>query len=296
MDVVSPLTSERYHLDKKMLTFLKYLDLFSIVTYSVTICLCFMFQSRPACKGRAIFASQTSMNNCNSSRVWGKISLLIILCGLTAFFTAAMVSCSSARKSTEQKSFKKRYKNYRYCDLTAVKQSTQTSCGVAALTSVLNYWKHENQPELTEKELAAQYPAKSSEGYPILQLREIALRNGVAAFAVTLDENPWRQLTEHVDKGRPVITAVRLPRGRYFGKTIPLLETLDRRTLMSTGNEWKSHYIVVIGRSYKDVVFMDPEHGIVHTNRDAFMNFWRQEKYAALICSALPAPGNDSDP
>ncbi len=213
----------------------------------------------------------------------------LALYGLIAIFIASMAACSSFRKSTTQKSFKKRYGSYRYCELTAVKQSSQFSCGVAALTSVLNYWKNEGQPEFTEKNLVAQYPSISNEGYPILQLREMALKNGVAAFAVTLDENPWKQLTEHVDKGRPVITAVRLPRGRYFGKSIPLIETLDRRTVMTTGNEWKSHYVVVIGHSYKNVILMDPEYGIVHTDRDAFISFWRQEKYAALICSALPS-------
>lgn len=214
----------------------------------------------------------------------------MLLCGLATFFVTATVSCSSSRKSTESKRFKKRYSNYRYCELDAVKQSSQTSCGAAALTSVLNYWKNDDQPEVNEKNLVAQYPPRSSEGYPILQLREIALENGVAAFAVTFDDDPWKRLVEHVDKGRPVITAVRLPRGRYFGKTLPLVETLDRRTLWATGKEWKSHYVVVIGRNYKDVIFMNPEYGIVHTNRDAFMNFWRHEKYAALVCSALPEP------
>ena len=273
-----------------MLTFLKYSYLLNIVTHSVTICLCFMFQSRPSCKGRAIFDLRNRVKQRKPFRAWKKITLPLALYGLAAFLAAGMASCSSARKSTEQKSFKKRYQNFRYCELTAVKQSSQISCGVAALTSVLNYWKNEGQPAFNEKTLVAQYPARSPEGYPILQLREMALANGVAAFAVTLDENPWKQLVEHVDKGRPVITAVRLPRGRYFGKPIPLLETLDRRTLMTTGNEWKSHYVVVIGRNYKDVIFMDPEYGIVHTNRDAFIDFWRQEKYAALICSALPTP------
>lgn len=273
-----------------MLTFLKYSDLFSIVTYSVTICLCFMFQNRPICKGWAIFVFKKIASICCRDRGSRKISLSLALYGLAVLFLTNTVSCSSSRQSTESKRFQKRYSNYRYCELEAVKQSSQISCGAAALTSVLNYWKNDDQPAFIEKNLVTQYPPRSSEGYPILQLREIALKNGVAAFAVTFDDDPWKKLIEHIDKGRPVITAVRLPRGRYFGKTIPLVETLDRRTLWSTGNEWKSHYVVVIGRNYKDVIFMDPEYGIVHTNRDAFMDFWKQEKYAALVCSALPTP------
>jgi hypothetical protein len=35
---------------------------------------------------------------------------------------------------------------------------------------------------------------------------------------------------------------------------------------MSTGNEWKSHYVVVMGRNYREVLFMDPEYGIVRAN------------------------------
>ena len=158
---------------KIMLTFLNYSHLLNIVTHSVT-CLCFMFQSRSACKGRAIFDLRKKSIKHKSSCEWGKISRSLAHCGLAALLATCMVSCSITRKSTEQKRFKKRYQNFRYCELTTVKQSSQISCGVAALTSVLNYWKSEGQPEFNEKALVAQYPARSTEGYPILQLREMA--------------------------------------------------------------------------------------------------------------------------
>ena len=191
-----------------------------------------------------------------------------------------------AVKSTDSDAFKEKYKGFRYCSVEAVKQSEQLSCGAAALTSVLNYWKEDDQPSFEEPALIEKYPARSTEGYPILQLREIALDRGFAAFAVTLDEDPWRQLFEHVDAGRPVIAAIDCPRGRYFGKEVPLVETLDRRAVMSTGNEWKSHYVVVMGRNYRDVLFMDPEYGIVRTDREDFLSFWHRQGYAALICSS----------
>ena len=189
-------------------------------------------------------------------------------------------------KSTDSDAFKEKYKGFRYCSVDAVKQSEQLSCGAAALTSVLNYWKEDDQPAFTEKDLIENNPARSDEGYPLLQLREMALDRGFAAFAVTLDEDPWKQLFEHVDAGRPVIAAIDCPRGRYFGKKVPLVETLDRRAVMSTGNEWKSHYVVVIGRNYRDVLFMDPEYGIVRTHREDFLSFWRRQDYASLICSS----------
>lgn len=269
-----------------------------MVAYSAAICLCFMFQNRPTCKGRAVLPCQCKMNNRSQVREQARRVIRALFgCGLAAGFALGFSACSTPKRSTEQRSFQKRYQAYRYCDLTAVKQSSQISCGAAALTSVLNYWKRSDQPDSNEKALVAQNPPQTPDGYPILQLRQMALENGVAAFAVTLDENPWKQLVEHVDKGRPVITAVKLPRGRYFGKTIPLVETLDRRTLMTTGSEWKSHYVVVIGRDYNNVILMDPDFGLVHTSRDAFLDFWRQEGYAALICSALPlVPGSSTSP
>ncbi len=199
---------------------------------------------------------------------------------------AALPGGGCAIKSTDSKKFKEDYKGFRYCSVDAVKQSEQLSCGAAALTSVLNYWKRDDQPEFAEEDLIENNPARSDEGYPLLQLREMALERGLVAFAVALDEDPWRQLFEHVDAGRPVIAAIQCPRGRYYGKKVPLVETLDRRAIMSTGNEWKSHYVVVMGRNYRDVLFMDPEYGIVRTSRDDFLSFWRRQDYAALICSS----------
>lgn len=198
--------------------------------------------------------------------------------------TGGLAGC--AVKTTDSDKFKDNHKGFRYCSVDAVKQSKQLSCGAAALTCVLNYWREDGQPAYEEKDLIEGNPARSEEGYPMLQLREMALDHGLVAFAVTLDEDPWSQLLEHLDAGRPVITAIECPRGRYFGKSIPLVETLDRRAIMSTGNEWKSHYVVVMGRNYRDVLFMDPEYGIVRTDRDDFMAFWRRQDYAALICSS----------
>ena len=189
-------------------------------------------------------------------------------------------------KDTSQKSFESHFKDFRYCAVAVTSQSKQRSCGAAALTAVLNYWKDDIAPEFSEKQIVKDHPPRSEEGYPILQMREIAVSKGFAAFAVTLDKDPWEQLGKFVDRGQPVICAVLLPRGRYYGKNIPLVETLDRRTLMSTGNESLSHYVVVIGRNYKEVLLMDPKSGYVRVQRDAFLNFWRLENYAALVCSS----------
>ena len=206
------------------------------------------------------------------------ISLLSLLC---------LGGCVTTPKQTEGRAFESRYEGFQYCGIDAVRQSRQASCGAAALTSVLNYWKEEEGVRYTEPELIKKYPAKSSEGYPILQLREMAMYEGIAAFALTMDTNSWEQLSDHVKNGRPVICAVRLPRGKYFGKSLPLVETLDRRSVMSTGNEWLSHYVVVMGRTNDEVLLMDPKHGIVRLDRDQFLHFWSLEDHAALVCSSV---------
>ena len=195
--------------------------------------------------------------------------------------------CVTTPKATSDRSFKKRYQGFQYCSVAAVRQSTQLSCGAAALVAVLNYWQDESKPGFSEKDIVRRHPARSTEGYPILQLREIAIQEGFAAFALTMDGDPWKQLGDQIDSGRPVICAVQLPRGRYYGKSIPLVETLDRRAVMTTGNEWMSHYVVVMGRTHKEVLLMDPKYGIVRIGRDEFLHFWRLEKYASLVCSSM---------
>ncbi len=207
--------------------------------------------------------------------------------GCLLFGPAFLVGCSSARKSLDPGAFAREYSAFRYCLVEPVEQSSQRSCGAAALVAVMNYWKDESQPPFEEPAIQEEFPAASEEGYPLFQLRDIAALKGFAAFAVKLDENPWRQLTEHVEQGRPVIAAIQCPRGRYFGDKVPLVETLDRRTLLTTGNEWKSHYVVVIGRSLREVLCMDPKYGIVRIDSEDFLRFWSLEGYAALICSSL---------
>ncbi len=211
--------------------------------------------------------------------------LLVLCLGLAL----PLAGCITTPKDTEGRNFQARYRGFNYCGVEAVKQSRQLSCGAAALTAVLNYWIEDDpsRSRFEEKKLIEKYPARSPEGYPILQLREMALQEGFAAFALTMDRDPWNQLGEQIDNGRPVICAVNLPRGKYFGGSLPLVETLDRRTVMTTGNEWKSHYVVAMGRTNDEILLMDPKYGIVRIGRDQFLHFWELENYASLVTSTM---------
>jgi len=194
--------------------------------------------------------------------------------------------CSSGPQLASDKSFAVEFLDFKYSKVPLVNQSEQRSCGAAALTSVIQYWTETG--EVTESQLLASYPPESKEGYPLLQLRQMALDQDLLAFGVTLDRDPLTQLSEHLEKGRPVITALTLPRGRYFGDNLPVIETFDRRAIAGFGERWKNHYVVVMGQSSRDYMLMDPQYGYVSLGKGDFLEYWKRQGYSALIVSAKP--------
>lgn len=207
---------------------------------------------------------------------------------LILIFSACLVAgCASLPfLGGDEAPLSQRFQNFDYCEVPEVKQGSQRSCGMAALASVLRYWKEDST--VSEKDLRKKYPPKSEVGYPLAQLKEIATEEGVLAFAVTLSQDPMAQLMSHLQKGRPVLVAAKVPKGRYFGENLPLVETLDRRVLVGLGDPMKAHYLVVMGMSERDVLLMDPQYGHVRTSRTQFQQFWKEMGYAALITSAVP--------
>jgi predicted double-glycine peptidase len=207
----------------------------------------------------------------------------LVLCGFVAS------SCISSRSDLSEREFAARYADFKYCRVPVIEQSSQKSCGAAALACVLGYWL-ENEPP-SEQQLLAKSPPQSEVGYPLLQLRDLARNQGVLSFAVSLDKDPMAQLSSHIARGRPVIVAADVPKGRYFTDGLPLIESLDRRSVPSplpTAGVWKSHYLVVAGISSSEVLLMDPQYGLVTVARDQFESFWKKQVFAALICSGKP--------
>lgn len=209
--------------------------------------------------------------------------LIAAACGLL------LVGCSSNSGSSGlgHDGFATKYAAFHYCKAPEIKQSNQRSCGAAALASVIQYWRED--ASVSEKELLSKYPPTAEIGYPLSQLKEIAIKEQLLAFAVTMDREPLKQLATHVRKGRPVIVALELPKGRYFTGGIPLIETIDRRTVQGLTEVWKSHYVVVMGDSLEEFLIMDPQYGYVQVNKTQFESFWKKHGYAALITSAIPA-------
>ncbi|MEM1294521.1 MAG: cysteine peptidase family C39 domain-containing protein [Verrucomicrobiota bacterium] len=211
---------------------------------------------------------------------------------LMALFALMLFGCETSlpgrSAEDEDYAFRVKHVDFRYSKVPVIKQSGQRSCGAAALTSLIRYWQED--ATITEPELRASYPPDSPTGYPLLQLREIAVDEELLAFAVTLDQNPMKQLSGHLRKGRPVLVAVELPVGRYFAQNLPVIETLDRRTLQVNGwgNQLKAHFLVVMGESHDQLLVMDPQYGHVDVDKVDFERFWKQTGYAALITSAKP--------
>lgn len=183
-------------------------------------------------------------------------------------------------------SLSEKFGDFEYCKVPVVKQNSNHSCGMAALVSLLQYWKEDSS--VSEKVLRKRYPPQSEMGYPMAQLKEIGTQEGLLAFAVTMNRDPMGQLMDHLGKGRPVLVAAKVPKGRYFGDKLPLVETLDRRVLSGLGDAMKHHYLVAMGMSAQEILLMDPQYGHVRTSRTQFEQFWKEMGYAALVTSAMP--------
>jgi hypothetical protein len=211
----------------------------------------------------------------------------------------AAPSCTTLHDSTRKPDFTRDYGDYTFCEVDAVRQSAQKSCGIAALVCVLRYW---DKPA-TESEITTRHPLRSGIGYPVQQLQAIAVENGLLAFAVSMNQPgipPVVALGRQIARGRPVIIAVNCPHGRYFGEPLPVIESFDRRTIGplggSTGSAFKHHYVVVIGESPQNYLVMDPAYGIGPVRKQSLLDWWRKESYAALVCSPPPDPPPDPPP
>ena len=218
--------------------------------------------------------------------------LLLVITGLLAL---GFSSCDTLRphehrvhESAKTQNFADTHDDaFKYCPLETVRQSSKKTSGLAALVSVMNYWEH----EATVDTLGEKYPAESEDGYPLLQLRRIAAKEGLIAFALTLNDQPLAQVSEQLENGRPVIVPVVLPRGRYFTREAPATDVVDATSANPEkpriGGRTKNHYVVIFGQSAKQFLLMDPAYGIVKINKDEFVTYWGAEQFAALLCSSF---------
>lgn len=235
-----------------------------------------------------------------ANRPWAAVAAPLVGVVLAILLSAC---ATGVHQSTADATFATRHGDFTYAEVEVVAQSEPRSCGLAVLACVLRYW----EKPVTEAELLKRHPIGSGLGHSLQTLQAIAQEQGVLAFALSLKPGPAGspsvQLSNHLSKGRPVIVAVRLPQGRYFGEPIPVLGTLDARTVRpfglvpsATGQEFKHHYVVVFGEDPTHYLLMDPAYGIVSVPRPSLLQWWSDVGYAALLCSPAPASPTSLSP
>jgi ABC-type bacteriocin/lantibiotic exporter with double-glycine peptidase domain len=203
---------------------------------------------------------------------------------ITMYIAAALCSlllsgCGQVLMDTDTPEFQDRYQAYDYCGIKAVKQTEKNSCGAACLASVADYWG----VDLTEQQIQKAYPKPLKDGYSILELKAIAVSNGLDAYMLAMSEDPLSQLRQQLAKGRPVICAVSFPQSRYFAYDVPVYGPVYRALLWSIGPRL-NHYVVVFGFDSEELLIMDPARGFVTLSSERFESSWSKKEYAALLC------------
>ena len=130
------------------------------------------------------------------------------------------------------------------------------TCGPAALAMVLRFWGR----SVTHDDLAAELDARELKGVAGSRLAEAARSRGLTAVAYRGDAE---QLRDFVGKGRPLIVAWDMGRGRF-------------------------HNVVVVGFDGEDVVVHDPAQGASRTvARGTFEERWAGAGHWTLL--VMPA-------
>jgi len=203
---------------------------------------------------------------------------LSLLFSLTAF--VLVQGCGSLPTNTDEPSFQRRYGDFTYCTVEVVRQSGNTTCGPACLSSVLAYW----DVEVPESRILQKYPPREPGPYLLLELRAIAEAEGLKAYVIAVDTEPRSKVEEQIAKGRPLICAVRPPRGLYLFDGVPILGAACR-ALAWTLNPRKDHFVVIAGLKPGKVLIMDPAHGFAALPWRRFEAAWSQMKHACLLVS-----------
>ena len=153
-----------------------------------------------------------------------------------------------------------------------VRQASRVDCGMAALASVMEYYKGPAYPQRVWLE---RYPPASSRGYSLGELRDIARAHDFAGFVVPGNE---ALLREQLSRGRPMIVPLHLQ------GAVPLIDrALDTRY---------DHYVVVVGMNDErgKVVMMDPARGPVQLDFDDFAAGWEAMNRAVLLVGLASRP------
>jgi hypothetical protein len=177
------------------------------------------------------------------------------------------------------------------------RQNEGPACGAHVMASLVNYWR--KTPALNGSKLFHSRPPKSPSGYSMDELLTIASAQGLSSSAVRIDE---KGLIAELEKGRPVITPVRLPSIYVQQRTIPVGDVpvigTARNILMArsgkvselTGMAMVNHYLLVIGygqsKGETRFVVLDPVMGYRTISADKLERYRRAFGDAAIVSAA----------
>lgn len=133
-----------------------------------------------------------------------------------------------------------------WLDVPFVKQNNKDGCGAASVAMVIQYWRRQeggsgDLPGAAEIERAL--PSGTAHGTYASAIERYFRRNGYQVFAFRAE---WADLKQHIEKGRPLIVALKPGAGR------------------------PNHYLVVAG--------VDWEHGFVFVNDPAERKLLKRDR------------------
>lgn len=154
-----------------------------------------------------------------------------------------------------------------WLDVPFVKQE-KNGCGAASIAMILQYWQHEQSQAATANAEQIQQMLYSSKAHGIYasDLERYLDQHGYRTFGF---RGQWSDLKEHLEKGRPLIVALKPPRQAEF------------------------HYVVVTGLDWaQDLVLTnDPaERKLLKQTRFEFEKEWKATNNWTLL--AVPRQQN----
>jgi ABC-type bacteriocin/lantibiotic exporter with double-glycine peptidase domain len=154
-----------------------------------------------------------------------------------------------------------------WLDVPFVKQE-KNGCGAASIAMILQYWQHEQSQAATANAEQIQQMLYSSKAHGIYasDLEHYLDQHGYRTFGF---RGQWSDLKEHLEKGRPLIVALKPPRQAEF------------------------HYVVVTGLDWEQdlVLTNDPaERKLLKQTRFEFEKEWKATNNWTLL--AVPRQQN----
>jgi len=152
--------------------------------------------------------------------------------------------------------------SYSYCQVNFYKQQSPSTCGLACITAILNYWGI----AVSQDKLLMGFPPSSPDGYYIDDLMKMAKSEGLEAFVLQL---PVSKLRLQIQKGRPVICGIKKSITDDLLYHFPLEGGLLGEIIRWLSPE-TNHFVVAVGFKDDRLLIMDPSIGLISLSEKKF--------------------------